>query len=442
MPAMASSEQRVAWAAGGAACALAGCALLRRLEKCQAAGKSARIVGKDFQDRPSTYVRRVDGGVVGLLAYDVCAPLTEDEYNKWLFDVHYHDLMANPHLDKIVLHTVCKDKRAKLSSGASVDNKVEFFRLAELHFRDHVAYTSYIAWFQANVIPPPRTPVGKSAFKFYLLSESESILRNAAGVPLLPAVAEMEPLAPQPSPTAALNGGSSKAQTVLVVGSTGNIGRELVRQLRERPGVTVVEASRNPSGGGAVQLDITDRDSVVALDRKLRECVDHVVICCGASIFGPLSSFDSKKWDQNCCSKLMAVSRLVLMLANGTELTSLRAGGGITVTSGQAARTVNKMWPGIAANNAGLEAMVRCAGAEAPRGVRINALAPALLRETAEKAGLPLASTVTAAEAAAAYLPLIFGDASGQVVDAGTQQGFSKSHHAGQKDGVADKWTR
>ena len=67
--------------------------------------------------------------------------------------------------------------QARLSSGAAVTNTVQFYRLAELHFASHAAYDSYIAWFQENVIPPPRTPAGKSAFKFYLISESETILR-------------------------------------------------------------------------------------------------------------------------------------------------------------------------------------------------------------------------------------------------------------------------
>eukprot|EP00408_Alexandrium_pacificum_P028923 CAMPEP_0171184676 /NCGR_PEP_ID=MMETSP0790-20130122/15907_1 /TAXON_ID=2925 /ORGANISM="Alexandrium catenella, Strain OF101" /LENGTH=298 /DNA_ID=CAMNT_0011649671 /DNA_START=52 /DNA_END=949 /DNA_ORIENTATION=+ len=224
---------------------------------------------------------------------------------------------------------------------------------------------------------------------------------------------------------------------VLVVGSTGHIGAELVRQLRERGGVRVVEASRSAGGDQAVRLDIHDEASVRALDKALPDGVDHVVICCGASTFGPLASFDSSKWTQSCEGKLMAVSRLIVMLANGQELRCLRDSGSITVTTGQAGRVVNKMWPGIAANNAGLDAMVRCAGVDAPRGVRINAVAPALVRETAEKAGLPLEGTVRAADAAAAYPPLVFGQDSGLVVDAGTQTLFDKSHHSAQKDSVA-----
>jgi len=93
------------------------------------------------------------------------------------------------------------------------------------------------------------------------------------------------------------------------------------------------------------------------------------------------------------------------------------------------------MWPGIAANNAGLEAFIKNAGLMVGRGIRLNAVSPALITETAEKAGLPTAGTVPAAEVAAAYIPLIFGDMTGEVSDAGGQVAFEKSHH----DGMSDK---
>lgn len=389
-----------------------------------AASEITRISGKDHRDQDSSYVRSSDGGVVGLLAYDVCSPLTEEEYDKWLFDVHYHDLMSNPHLDKIVLHTVSKDKKARLSSGADVENKVDFFRLAQLHFQSFEAYDKYIAWFQANAIPPPRTPAGKSAFKFYHLSQGESILREDA---LASAV-------PMPAPVVPLS--TKGARTTLIVGASGNIGAQVVRQLKEKDAsMKIIEGGRH-AGDGGVKLNIYDTASVKALDAALPDGVDHIVVCCGASIFGPIKSFTAENWEQSCGNKLVSISRFIIMLANGEEVKCLRPGGSITVTTGQASRTVNKMWPGIAINNAGLEAFIKCSGVDPPRGVRINSVSPALVYETAVKAGLPLAGTVPAAEVGAAYIPIIFGDMTGQVVDAGSQTVFEKSHHDGQQDGV------
>ena len=219
--------------------------------------------------------------------------------------------------------------------------------------------------------------------------------------------------------------------SVLVIGSTGNIGAEVVKQLRSAS-FTVLEAGRS----AAVKLDIYDVDSIRALDDQLPGGVDHVVVCCGASTFGPLAGFDSTSWTANCTNKLIGVTRLVVMLANGTEVRCLKDGGSVTVTAGQASRTINKLWPGIATNNAGLEAFVRNAGLDLPRAIRCNAVSPALVRETAIKAGLPLANTVGAAECAAEYVALIRSTGAAKVVDAGTQAAFSKSHHAAQKDGI------
>eukprot|EP00966_Prymnesium_polylepis_P010776 248296-Prymnesium_polylepis.1 len=126
--------------------------------------------------------------------------------------------------------------------------------------------------------------------------------------------------------------------TVLVVGSSGNIGAALVQQLRARPGVTVLEASRSASGPSAVALDIYDVESVKSLDERLPDGVDHIVVCCGASTFGPLAGFDADKWTANCTNKLIAVSRLAIMCANGAEVRCLKEGGSITVTAGQASR--------------------------------------------------------------------------------------------------------
>eukprot|EP01065_Artemidia_motanka_P005220 TRINITY_DN12513_c0_g1_i1.p1 TRINITY_DN12513_c0_g1~~TRINITY_DN12513_c0_g1_i1.p1 ORF type:complete len:224 (+),score=70.57 TRINITY_DN12513_c0_g1_i1:67-738(+) len=211
---------------------------------------------------------------------------------------------------------------------------------------------------------------------------------------------------------------------VLIFGA-GTLGGALAKKLAARGGVSVVTATR--SGAGGLSADIGDLASLRRLDEAVPGGVDHVVVCCGASTFGPISGMTSEQWEAST-GKFVSVTRLCVMLAGGEELGLLRAGGSITVTAGQSARTVNKMWPGMAANNAGLEAFVRCAGVDPPRGCRINAVSPALVRETAVRAGLPTEGTVPADDVADAYVSALLGDGSGQVVDAGSQRTFSKSH--------------
>merc|ERR1712166_860974 len=228
----------------------------------------------------------------------------------------------------------------------------------------------------------------------------------------------------------------------LVIGATGNIGTELVAKLRALGEDTVVLTGARSNCD--VSIDIDSLESIATLGEQLRasigeEPIDHVVVICGASTFGAANTFTAESWTNSCMGKLVSVSRLALMLMNneGGCAGVLRDGGSITVTAGQASRTVNKMWPGIATNNAGLEAFVKNAGNEPSltRGVRLNAVSPALVFETATKAGLPTAGTVPAADVADAFLPLIHGEMSGVVVDAGGQQVFEKSHH----DGMSDK---
>lgn len=57
------------------------------------------------------------------------------------------------------------------------------------------------------------------------------------------------------------------------------------------------------------------------------------------------------------------------------------------------------------ANCRALDAFIENGAINCPRALRLNAVAPALVTETATKAGLPLAGTVAAAEVAAAYVP-------------------------------------
>ena len=112
--------------------------------------------------------QRAKGELRGILAYNRANNKTHEEYNEWLWNVHYPDLLENPHLNKITLSTV-SEKKARLSSGAEVTGDT-FYRMAELHFNDAAAYDEYIKFFQANPIPVERGPAKWSDFKFYVLA--------------------------------------------------------------------------------------------------------------------------------------------------------------------------------------------------------------------------------------------------------------------------------
>eukprot|EP00927_Polykrikos_kofoidii_P062264 TRINITY_DN57076_c0_g1_i1.p1 TRINITY_DN57076_c0_g1~~TRINITY_DN57076_c0_g1_i1.p1 ORF type:complete len:248 (+),score=36.97 TRINITY_DN57076_c0_g1_i1:69-746(+) len=207
----------------------------------------------------------------------------------------------------------------------------------------------------------------------------------------------------------------------LIVGR-GNLGSAVQAKLLERKDVTVRMASRSSDD---VKLDVGSLESIRDLDFQLKaQSIDHVAICTGSSTYGPLAKFTAEAWQGNVAGKLLSVSQLVLAIVQ--DLKFLKDNGSITVTTGQSATTVNKMWPGLAVNNAGLNAFVANAGVDLPRGIRLNACSPCLIAETAEKAGLPMEGTIRAADCADAFLELMFGTMTAVVHVAGEQVAFER----------------
>jgi hypothetical protein len=115
--------------------------------------------------------------VKALVGYDVDPGLTREEYDRWLFEIHVPDLLANPYLDRIVLNTVVEQVTSTSGSVTTPTQAVGLYRVAELHFADLERYRHYRKWFDAHPIPPERSPAGRSDFKFYVLCRSEEITR-------------------------------------------------------------------------------------------------------------------------------------------------------------------------------------------------------------------------------------------------------------------------
>ena len=123
------------------------------------------------------------------------------------------------------------------------------------------------------------------------------------------------------------------------------------------------------------------------------------------------------------------MSRLAVMLINNKEVHILKDGGSITITSGLAARTMNTNWPGISANCSGLDAFVRCAGMETPRGLRLNAVAPTTVTETAAAAGQGTKGTTSKATVANMYVSSALGQQTASIYlggDPGAPKAFNK----------------
>ncbi len=121
-----------------------------------------------------------------LIGYDVEPGITVEQYDQWLRDVHIPDLLANPHLSRLVFNTVIRPVTVTSGGAAPVAHGQSFYRIAELHFEDVAAYERYLGWFREHPIPPERGPAGRSAFRFYVIADSVEVTREDAPAPARP----------------------------------------------------------------------------------------------------------------------------------------------------------------------------------------------------------------------------------------------------------------
>lgn len=113
-----------------------------------------------------------------VLGYDIEPGVLEEEYERWLFEVHAPDILANPHVDKLVFNKVLRPVGASSGGAVQIENGLSFYRIAEMHFADEEAYAAYLKWFDENRIPPERSPAGRTAFRFYLVTEVTEVDRG------------------------------------------------------------------------------------------------------------------------------------------------------------------------------------------------------------------------------------------------------------------------
>lgn len=113
-----------------------------------------------------------------VLAYDVEDGVSEEEYERWLFEVHVPDILANPHVDRLVFNRVLRTVPTTSDGSTPVDGP-SFYRVAEMHFADEDAYARYLDWFAEHPIPIERSPRGRTDFRFYVVTSVTEVDRSA-----------------------------------------------------------------------------------------------------------------------------------------------------------------------------------------------------------------------------------------------------------------------
>jgi len=193
---------------------------------------------------------------------------------------------------------------------------------------------------------------------------------------------------------------------ILVVGASGTIGRAVVAELSQRH--EVIPAGRS---SGDVVLDITDPTSIRA-GFEQAGAVDALVSATGTVKFAPFDEMEAADYEIGLNDKLMGQVNLVL-IGRGY----LSEGGSFTLTTGILESDPIRMGSSASMVNGAVNAFVRAAAIEMPRGHRINAVSPGVLEEAMEGYAPFFRGfePVPAARAALAYAKSVEGAQTGQV---------------------------
>lgn len=193
---------------------------------------------------------------------------------------------------------------------------------------------------------------------------------------------------------------------ILLIGASGTVGSAVATELAQRH--DVVRIGRN---SGDFQVDIADPTSI----RQLFEQVgrfDALVSAVGSVTFKALGEMADNDFILGLQNKLMGQVNLLLI---GREFAN--DGASFTLTSGVLNRDPIRMGASAAMVNGALDAFVRAAAIELPRGLRINAVSPTVLEEAMGSYAPYFRGykPVPAADVALAYAKSVEGLQTGQV---------------------------
>lgn len=204
------------------------------------------------------------------------------------------------------------------------------------------------------------------------------------------------------------SGGGEVEMRIVLVGASGTIGQAVAKELAERHEIVKVG-----SKSGDVRVDITDATSIRAGLKQIGP-FDALVSAVGKVKFAPLADMTEADYAIGLKDKLMGQVNLVLV---GREL--ITDGGSFTLISGVLTRDPIRFGSSASMVNGAIEAFVRAAAIELPRGLRINAVSPGVLVESLPGYGPFFRGheAVPGARVALAYAKSVEGARTGQVFE-------------------------
>lgn len=193
---------------------------------------------------------------------------------------------------------------------------------------------------------------------------------------------------------------------IIVIGGTGTIGSAISKELGQRHEVITVGHSH-----GDIQVDISNSQSIEAMYQQVKN-IDAIVLATGQVHFGQLLDMTAKEYAIGLNSKLMGQVNVVL-----AGIKHLNDRGSFTLTSGVLSRDPIQYGSSAAMVNGAIDAFVKSAALELPRGLRINSVSPTVITESMKDYAAYFRGfeSVPAARVALAYSKSVEGLQTGQV---------------------------
>lgn len=194
---------------------------------------------------------------------------------------------------------------------------------------------------------------------------------------------------------------------IIVVGANGVVGQTVVHAFGNRHEIITVGRT-----SGDIQIDIEDQDSVRSMYKQIGK-VDAVVSAVGHGHFGPVAEMSSEQFMKGINHKVLPQVNLVL-----TGIEHLNDGGSFTLTSGVLNRDPISGGSCAAAANGAIDGFIVGAAVDMPRGIRINAVSPALLQASVDRYDgfFPGHEAVSSERVGLAFCKSVEGVITGQVI--------------------------
>lgn len=197
---------------------------------------------------------------------------------------------------------------------------------------------------------------------------------------------------------------------ILLIGATGTIGSAVATELAQRH-----EVIRIGRTSGDLQVDISDSASIRNLFEKTGK-FDALVCAAGNVTFKALGEMSAADFELGLQDKLMGQVNLLLI---GREFAN--DGASFTFTTGVLAHDPIRTGTSASLVNGAIDAFVRAAAIELPRGLRVNSISPTVLVEAMDSYAPYFRGfkPVGGAEVALAYAKSVEGLQTGQTYRVG-----------------------